>query len=342
MPLTTASNTYEASRRGMQMKIPSSIFLILVAAMLVLPACRLQEENESVSPENGAFGSPQPVTICGYEGDAMEPFITKDGRYLLFNDRNDPRIDTKLQYAERIDDLTFAYRGEIQGVNTSGLEAVPSLDRLNHLFFVSTRSYDETLSTLYRGSFDQGQVSGVELVAGVSLLQLGILTFDAEISADGDTLFIVDGRFTGGNLPETADIDIAVRDGAEFHRLSSARELLRNVNTDELEYAPAVSSDLLELFFTRLYRSGESARTVILRAARRSPEAPFEQPETVTAITGFAEAPTLSNDGRSLYYHKLEGGRYVILRVARNLSRDEAQPAHAADRFASLRSARGG
>ncbi len=247
----------------------------------------------------------------------MEPFVTKDGRYLLFNNRNDPRIDTKLHWAERIDDLTFDYRGEIRGVNTTALEGVPSLDRLGNLYFVSTRSYTETLSTLYRGRFDRGQVSDVQLVVGVSRRKLGIVTFDAEVSADGATLFLVDGRFTGGHAPETADIDIAVREGAAFRRLSSGREVLKNVNTDELEYAPAVSSDLLELFFTRLDRSGRSARLMILRAARQSPDAPFGQPEWIPSITGFVEAATLSNDGRSLYYHKLEGRRYVIFRVAR-------------------------
>jgi hypothetical protein len=40
-------------------------------------------------------------------------------------------------------------------------------------------------------------------------------------------------------------------------------------------------------------------------------------PEHVSSITGFVEAPTLSSDGRSLYYHKREGGRFIILRVAR-------------------------
>jgi len=52
----------------------------------------------------------------------MEPFITRDGRYLLFNNSNDPSVDMNLHYAERIDDLTFAYRGEIAGVNTPSLE----------------------------------------------------------------------------------------------------------------------------------------------------------------------------------------------------------------------------
>ncbi len=100
-------------------------------------------------------------------------------------------------------------------------------------------------------------------------------------------------------------------------RLSSARALLRNVNTAALEYAPAVSSDLLELFFTRLERSGRSPRTAILRSVRPSAAAPFGPPERLASITGFVEAPTLSSDGRSLYYHQLDAGRFVILRVAR-------------------------
>jgi hypothetical protein len=57
-----------------------------------------------------------------------------DGRYLFFNNRNDPRIDTKLYFAERIDDLAFDDRGEMKGVNTRDLEAVPSLDRRGNLY----------------------------------------------------------------------------------------------------------------------------------------------------------------------------------------------------------------
>ena len=84
----------------------------------------------SAAAEYRAFGAPQRVTIRGYDGDAMEPFITKDGRYLLFNNRNDPRTNTNLHFAARVDDLTFQYRGEIGGVNTPVLEGVPSLEEL--------------------------------------------------------------------------------------------------------------------------------------------------------------------------------------------------------------------
>jgi hypothetical protein len=278
----------------------------VAAAMFVLPGCGV--------PEYRAFGNPQPVAIRGYDGDAMEPFVTKDGRYLLFNNRNDPRIDTNLHFARRIDSLTYRYGGALKEANTLALEGVPSVDRAGNLFFVSTRSYQETLSTLYRGRFVDGAVADVRLVGGVSRRQLGIVMFDAEIAADGNTLFVVDGEFAGGPHPKSADIAIAARDGAEFRRLATSAELLKNVNSAALEYAPAVSGDLLELFFTRAAGSGPPA---IFRSARRSAAEPFEPPQRVGAIAGFVEAPALSGDGRSLYYHKLEGGRFLIYRVSR-------------------------
>jgi hypothetical protein len=194
---------------------------------------------------------------------------------------------------------------------------VPSLDQEGNLFFISPHSYPDTLSTLYRGHFSDGTVSGVELVTGVSRRQLGIVMFDAEITADGTTLFVVEGEFSGIPNPRTADIVIAIRDGGGFRRLPSSAELLKNVNSKALEYAPAVSNDKLELFFTRADNLSASPQPAIFRAVRQSTEEFFGMPERVTAITGHVEAPTLSGDGRSLYYHKLDGARFVIYRVER-------------------------
>jgi len=35
------------------------------------------------------FARPEPVRIEGYDDHAMEPFLTRDGRVLLFNNSND-------------------------------------------------------------------------------------------------------------------------------------------------------------------------------------------------------------------------------------------------------------
>jgi hypothetical protein len=264
-----------------------------------------------------AFQHPERVTIANYSGDAMEPFVTHDGRFLLFNNRNDAGVDTNLHYAERIDGLHFVYRGEIQGVNTSALEGVPSVSCAGDFYFVSTRSYAQTFSTIYRGRFSAGVATGIELVPGISRHTPGWVNFDAEVSADGQTLYAVDSRFSAGGTPLSADLFIARKRADGFVRAADSAGLLRLVNTDELEYAPAVSADGLELFFTRVKEIRAGAEPRIWRSLRRSVREPFGAPQPVGAIAGFAEAPTLAPDGLSLYYHARANGRFVIFRVTR-------------------------
>jgi Tol biopolymer transport system component len=266
--------------------------------------------SKASEPAPLQFANPRRVALRGYDDHAMEPALSRDGRYLFFNNSNDPSVNTNLHWAERLDDLTFEYRGEIDGVNTAALEGVPSMDLRNVFYFVSTRSYDQTASTLFRGSFSNGAVSGVELVRGVSAEAPGQVNFDAEISPDGDALYFVDSRF-GSSGPLTADIKVALRTGAIFERAKS--DLLQKINTDALEYAPAVSASGLEIFFTR----AESDTPAIYAAWRASASDPFGSPEKITAATGFVEAPSLSADEKSLYYHKKEAGIFVLYRLSR-------------------------
>ena len=211
-------------------------------------------------------------------------------RYLLFNNRNDPRVDTNLHYAERVDDVTFDYRGELKGANSPALDGVAkSVDRDGNLFFISTRSYAQTLSTVYRARFGGGVVTGLDLVQDISLRRPGMVIFDAEISPGGEVLFIVDGEFTGGPNPRSADIAAAIRDGGRFRLHPASAEFMRNVNTPALEYAPAISADLLELL---LHAGGESRRLGAagdLSLASRGRDEPFGEAERVAAIAGFVE-----------------------------------------------------
>lgn len=63
-----------------------------ILAWLGVFACGflLLVERSQGSPLSVAFADPERVTIQGYDGDAMEPFLSRDGRFLLFNNRNDP------------------------------------------------------------------------------------------------------------------------------------------------------------------------------------------------------------------------------------------------------------
>jgi hypothetical protein len=278
----------------------------------MLCACATKQPGVSVGANETAFSNPQRVTIRGYDGDAMEPFLTRDGKILFFNNLNDPKVNTDLYSAERVDDLTFQFRGEVGGVNTPALEGVASMDRDGMFYFVSPRSYEQTASTLYRGRFANGTITGVELVPGVSLRKPGIVNFDAEISADGNTLYFVESEFRAGG-PRTARILFARRDGSVFVRSDDSARIMQTINTDALNYAPATSSIELEIFFTRLDTGGPA----IYVANRVSTSAPFGLPRKVQAITGFVEGPTLSPDEKSLYYHKKENGRFVLYRVTR-------------------------
>jgi hypothetical protein len=85
------------------------------------------------------------------------------------------------------------------GHRRCGALAVASLDTLGNFYFVSTRRY-YTLATIYSGQFSVASVGNIALVPGVSLQQAGEVNFDAEISADGQTLWFDDGQYSSGGM----------------------------------------------------------------------------------------------------------------------------------------------
>jgi hypothetical protein len=269
----------------------------------------------SAPDAQGDFAGLSPVTLLRYAGEAMEPFVSRDGRFLFYNTRNDGS-DPQIRFAERVDDLTFEDRGELPGAGSPALEATPSMDAAGNLYLVTTRSYAQDLETVYRGQFDGTQVTELTEVSGVSRRQPGWLVFDVEVSPDGDTLWVAEGHFSGGAAPDTADLVLATRQQAGFARDGDGPRILAPVNTPVLEYAPAIRSDGLELFFTRADVASGSQPS-IWRAARSTTDAAFGAPEEVLAASGFVEGPTLSLDGRVLYFHRAESGRYGIWCVRR-------------------------
>src|SRR5215831_17873256 len=255
-------------------KIPVSGWAVLLgAALVVVPAAPAQEAGgASAQAKAASFANPRPVTITGYREDAMEPFLTRDGKVLFFNNSNAPGVDTNLFWATKVDDLTFQLQGQIGGVNGSALDAVASMDLSNNFFFVSTRSYDTSLSTIYSGNYSRGSVSGPTIVAGVSPTRRGFVDFDQEISADGNTLYFTEGLFTGGSVPASSEVLIARRSGNGFVRDAQSKPILRTVNSaGRLNYAACTSADELEIFFTRL----DAKEPAILMASRTNTANPF-------------------------------------------------------------------
>lgn len=271
------------------------------------------------------FEPPRSVAIEGHDDHAMEPFLSRDGQWLFFNTRNGPRDRTDILLARRIDDHRYALVGPLPGANSPALDGVPSLDRHGRFVFVSPRDYDATRNTLWQGRFAAGVLHEVMPLPGtVQRRAVPWINMDAEISADGETLYYTENRWRvlGGGV-ESSDILVARRDvGGAFHPLPEAAALLRTVNSPLLEFAPATTADERTLYFTRAdpraIARGRPDGFGIFVATRPDRAAPFGAAARIGAINGHVEAPTVSPDGCAILFHALVEGRFRLSRAARS------------------------
>ena len=243
-------------------------------------------------------------------------WVTSWGNTLFFNNSNDPKVDTNLFFALKTGPSRFRFAGPIVAANSGALDGVPSVDTAGRLYFITTRAYASTFETIFTLDLQSTGKPVATPVKGISRYTPGELNFDAEISRDGHTLWFVDGVFSGGPVPKHAAIAIATGNGAQFVRNADGDVRLQAVNAAGLNYAPAISSNGRELFFTRILTSGLSVTPVICRSAEQR-DGRFSAPRRVAAATGFVEAPSLSADGHSLYFHRRDGDHYAIYRVDR-------------------------
>lgn len=289
---------------------------VRLGAVLLLSACA--QASHPAGPEWAHFAHPEPVVIQGYDGDAMEPFLTRDGSTLFFNNSNAPDAQTDLHWAERIDDTTFRYRGRIDGANSTALDGVASVSAAGRLCFISTRAYEATLSTVYCSTWRNGAADTPSPQRDVSVHIRGRLMFDLEQSASGSELVVADGEFRGGPAPASADLRLARWRDGRFVLSAEDDAMFRALNTSALEYAAALSSDNLMLAFTRLEGHMPFVHTSIWIARRSALNAPFDAPVRLDTIDGnFVEGPTFSPDDNAIYYHRKVGDHYAIWRVTR-------------------------
>lgn len=281
---------------------------------LILMICCKKVDQIPVS-QTILFSQPQRINISGYEEDIMEAFLSPDGNTLFFNNSNDPSVNTNLHFAHRIDDLNFIYQGELKGVNTTSLEGVASMDTEGNFYFVSTREYFTTYTSLFCGKFSMDSISNILPLQNLSKKTAGWLNFDAEVSRDGNSIYFTDGRFDENGGPYEADLALAIKKEGTFQRLESS-EAFKYINTTALEYAACISTDQLEIYFTRLETPiSASSMPRIYVATRNSITEPFAKPYQIKEISGFVEAPALSPDEKKIYYHKKEKDRFVLYMV---------------------------
>lgn len=266
-------------------------------------------------PVNDGYAQAELVTIDGYDGVLMEAFLSPDGKFMFFNNSNEPGTDTNLYIAERTGALTFKLLGELKGANTNSLDAVATMDRDNNFIFTTLRKYAEGGETLYTARFDGKGIGTPQPLKGVEAGGGGNINMDGGISRDGNTLYISRAYFKEGTVvPHRSDLLVAVKDGDGFKPDPRSAEIMANVNTvGALEYAPEISADQLTLYFSRA--NGLHMR--ILKATRPDTTSPFSTPEVIAAATGIVEAPTASDDGAEIFFHKRYGGKFRLFRAAR-------------------------
>lgn len=265
-----------------------------------------------------AWGPPELVEIEGYADHAMEPFISCDGQILMFNNRNGNKDQTDIHWAKRLMDTRFQYQGKIANANSDALDGVPTMDCDRNLYFISTRSYFDTRSTIYRAKFDGGTARDVKMVSGLAAPKVGILNFDVEISADGQQIYAAEGTYDAFGGPWSADLFIAQKAGETFFKSPHSKVTLAKINTDEREYAASLSHDGLELFFTRLSGWSIWPTLTIEHSVRKSQNHAWPASTTISSISGFVEAPSLAPNGKSLYFHKkMDDGMHRLFLVRR-------------------------
>ena len=320
------------------------LFPIVTYTILLVVSCSSDTQNPiAENPSTINFGNPREVTLIGYPGDAMEPAISRDGNTLFFNNFNGDFLpngnenDTNMHYAARVDDITFTYEGVLLGASTdeitnnNELEGVPSMDKNNKFYFIRTLDYLNTegpdyLSSIFRGNDNLGGVTNLEGLPNLKMDRpsgqsptVGELNFDAEIHCDGQYLYFVEGIFSGSPLPDKADIGIATENDGMFEVDSNSKNVFAAVNTDALEYAPSISTNNLELYFTRGIGSLQAGFDFgIYVATRTTVSEPWGNVKRIENVTGeFLEAPSISFDGKHLYYHQKIGNEFKIYVVER-------------------------
>ncbi len=301
----------------------------LAAAFAVMSCGAAQREYLDQLPEyrpeddipNRHWVNEERIVIRGYDGHAMEVGLSPDAEYLLFNDRRDP--DKDMHWSRRVDDRTYEYGGRVDNTVSDRIDATPSFDGEGNLYFTTLKDFPRRPETVFVAGFrngvalDPAPVVGDIYVPNRDLPNRVWISLDPDVSGDGRFLFYSEGLFNPRvGLPYPYNVRGAERFDGRFVKMQD--RILENVNTDALEYAPAISDDGLEIFFTRIAKvAGRPKMLGIYTARRAATEEPFGQAEHIEAITGDVEAPTLTADEQRLYYHRMVDGRFAVFRVTR-------------------------
>lgn len=265
------------------------------------------------------FGNEIHVTINGLTFDAMEPALSTDGNAMFFNSLNNGTT-TSLFYAAKVNDSVFNYVGPVPVVNqtvTPRLDAVASLDSVNNFYWVSTRNYPADFDNLHRIRFLTSGYTNFGRVHGdFYIYSPGWLIMDAGINFYGNKLIYCNAFFNNcaNAVPCIASMGIASKiNDSTFNKDANTDLLMANVNdtANYIVYAPALTKDGLELYYSRLLKN--SIQTEIMVATRSNTNSAFGLPTLLVGAPYIVpEAPTVSTDKSKMYYHRKNGSVFEL------------------------------
>lgn len=298
--------------------------LTLFLAITIISACA-NDTIEDPASNTIVYSNPVQITINGYTSHAMEPFISPDGNTLFFNSINDGN-NTKIYYATKVNSTTFTFQGELDGANESQaaqLNAVADLDALNNFYWTSVRDYPARIDNLHHGTYTNGAVYDIGRVQGDFYnTNPGWLVMDHGISHDGQFLYYNNARFDETNCMGPCETFLGIAKWTSpknFMKTADSYDILQNINdSNYIYYAPCITTDNLELYYTRYAKGAVTANTLaeICVATRTADTEVFSQPTVLFSNTignGIIEAPTLTTDKQLMYYHQKVNGLHVIM-----------------------------
>lgn len=297
---------------------------VIVLSIFIL----VKSESNLVAQDYPSFGEEIQVSISGLTFDAMEPFISADGNYLFFNNLNDA-INTKLYYATKINDSLFTYIGELNGTNQSVppmLDAVADMDSLGNFYWTSDLDYPANFDNLHFGTFSDGDVTDIGRVHGdFYVYSPNWILMDHGISFDGEQLYFNNAFFDTCFGPCETYIGVAQKvNDSTFTTLSNSDGILQTINdTNYIYYAPCITEDNLEFYYTRFLKGVTvNTQVEICVAIRENPTDTLSEPIVLfsESVLTIIEAPTLTADKQIMYYHKKVDGIFEIILRYRDIS----------------------
>ncbi len=195
------------------------------------------------------------------------------------------------------------------------LDAVASSDSINNFFWVSLRGYPTPMENLHKGIYSGGSVTSITRVYGdfniyTFNFPFGWLIMDDAINYQGNQLYYCNALFDFDNttcigVPCQAILGIAQKvNDSTFNKQLNSDAIFSNVNdTTYLVYAPNITKDGLELYYTRLLKN--TYNTEICVSVRNTVTDSFSLPMVIYSNNGyFPEAPTLTTNKQKMYYHQ--------------------------------------